>query len=103
MPIPNLTGVNKTCLNDTDLFYTDSHMSNYIWTVTGGSIFSGFGTDSIKVTWGAAGTGTITVNYTDGNGCTAAIPTSQNITINPLPFVAAIGGGPVVNTSSDMC
>ncbi len=62
-------------------------MTAYEWTVTGGAITLG-GTptsNTATVTWGATGTGTISVNYTNANGCKAADATSLSVTINPQP------------------
>jgi hypothetical protein len=62
-------------------------MTGYTWTVTGGSITSGAGTNSIVVTWGAVGAGVVSVNYTNGNQCTASSPATRNVTVSPLPAV----------------
>jgi hypothetical protein len=37
------------------------------------------------ITWLTTGTKTVTVNYTDGNGCTASTATSKNVKVNALP------------------
>ena len=64
-------------------------MTNYIWSVSaGGTITAGGTTNSntVTVTWNTAGAQTVSVNYTNGNGCTAAAPTVYNVTVNALPF-----------------
>ena len=45
-------------------------MSAYVWSITGGTISAGgTATDSTAtVTWGGAGTGNLTVNYTNATG-----------------------------------
>ena len=80
LPTPTISS-NKGCTNSANTYFTESGMSNYLWTVTGGALSGGGGLSdtSVTITWGAVGTGTITVNYTDGNGCTAAIPTDSTI------------------------
>lgn len=50
-------------------YTTDGGMSNYNWSVTGGSIASGAGSSSIFITWGSAGAGSVAVSYTTSGGC----------------------------------
>ncbi|MEI6901318.1 MAG: beta-glycosidase, partial [Bacteroidota bacterium] len=64
-------------------------MTGYTWTVSaGGTITSGAGTSAITVTWIATGAQSLTVTYTNGNGCTATNATIYNVTVNPLPGAA---------------
>jgi hypothetical protein len=75
LPVPSLKGPNPICPNTTDVYTTESGMTNYTWTETGGAITAG-GTvndPTATITWGV-GTGvkTIYINYTDNNGCTGA-------------------------------
>jgi uncharacterized protein (TIGR02145 family) len=51
------------------------------------------------VTWNTPGAGSVSVNYTDANGCTAISPTVKNIQVNPLP-VPTITGNPSVCAGS---
>ena len=43
--------------------------STYDWTVIGGTIQSGLGTNSIDIMWNNSGTFSLTVTETDINGC----------------------------------
>ncbi|HPT02033.1 MAG TPA: PKD domain-containing protein [Bacteroidales bacterium] len=99
LPAPSINPVTMACENSAGNVYTTQPlMSNYSWTVTGGTITAG-GTstsNTATVTWGAAGTGHIKVNYTNANGCSAASPTDQAITIGPSPAPAFIAQ-PVAN------
>ena len=71
-------------------------MSGYTWNIpAGGAITSGFGTNTITVTWNTAGAQTVSVNYTNANGCSAAYPTVYTITVNALPVPAILGPTPV--------
>jgi len=75
-------------------YTTDGSMSNYIWSVSAGGTVTGGGTTSsnfVTVTWNTAGAQTITVNYTDGFGCTALSATLYNVTVNPLPVPTITG------------
>jgi hypothetical protein len=65
-------------------------MTGCNWTITGGIINSGVGINSVSVTWGVAGTQSISVNYINANGCTAASPTIYNVTVDPIPIVGTI-------------
>jgi uncharacterized protein (TIGR02145 family) len=86
LPVPVITGPAAICLNTTGTYSTAAGMSIYSWTVTaGGNITSGAGTNSITVAWTTLGAQSITVNYFDANGCTAASPTTYNVTVNTLP------------------
>ena len=61
-PTPIITGNNTVCQNMMQT-YTVVAVSNttYIWTVTGGTIVSGQGTNQINVQWGSNGVGTVSI------------------------------------------
>ena len=42
------------------------------------------------VTWNTPGAQTVSVNYTDANGCTAAASTVKTVTVNPMPAISAM-------------
>jgi hypothetical protein len=91
-PIPTITGTNSICLNSSSVYTTEAGMSAYLWTVSaGGTITAGTGTNSITVNWTTSGPKTVTVNYTNANGCTAASATSFAVTVNPLPVCGITG------------
>ena len=48
------------------------------------------GTNTVSVTWNTAGARTISVNYTDANGCTASTPAIFNVTVDPILLVGTI-------------
>ena len=84
-PVPTITGpASPPCKNSAgNLYTTEAGMSNYVWTVSSGGIptAGGTGYDYVTVTWNNAGAQSVSVNYTDGNGCTAASPTVLNFTV----------------------
>ena len=86
IPVPTITGQNPVCEGTTHIYTTEAGMTNYIWNVTGGSGSST--TNSISVTWGTGPSGSVSVNYTNANGCTANVPFIFNITINPNATIA---------------
>jgi len=72
-------------------------MSNYQWSVSaGGTITSGSGSNSILVTWSTVGTQSVSVNYTNSNGCSAATPTVFSVTVGNMP-------SPTLTGSNDLC
>ena len=97
LPAPTIIGPGLICDASTgNIYSTQSGLTSYNWTITGGTITSGIGTDSITVSWTIPGLQTLTVNYTDGNGCTAASPGSLFVVVIPLPT-------PVINGPTNAC
>jgi hypothetical protein len=85
--------VNPVCLGTTGAIYTtELGMTNYTWVVTGGLVTAG-GTpvhNTVTVTWIGTGPYSVSVNYENGNGCTATNPTIQNVTVTPVPVTSPI-------------
>jgi gliding motility-associated-like protein len=98
LPIPSITGIDTACYGTSgDIYRTDTGMSNYVWTVIGGTITAG-GTatsDSVVVTWNTVGNDTVKVNYTNSNGCTALVPTMYVVKVYSLPVPTINGPSPV--------
>ena len=92
LPVPSISGPGAVCLNSSATYSTETGMSNYNWSVSaGGSITSGTGTSTIIILWNIIGTKTITVNYINGNGCTASAPSSYSVNVNSLPLPSLTG------------
>jgi hypothetical protein len=72
-------------------------MTGYVWTISGGTITAGGGAtdNTATVTWTTVGAGWISVNYTNGNNCTATIATVKNVIVNALPVPTLSGPTPV--------
>jgi len=95
LPIPTFTaqpGANA-CLGYDVTYTTEASMTSYIWGFQGVlntdyRITSG-GTgasNTVTLKWLTEGNKTVSVNYTNGNNCTAASVTSSNATmVNPIP------------------
>ncbi len=92
LPVPTINGLATVCQGTTGVSYsTEPGMTNYLWTISpGGSITFGSGTDNILVSWNTAGAQSLSINYTDGNGCTASVPVSKNISVDLVPGPAGI-------------
>jgi large repetitive protein len=86
-PVPTITGPNSLCAGSGSSTYTtQAGFTNYVWTVSsGGTINSGQSTNTLVVTWNTAGAQTVSVNFTNTNGCSALTPTVYGVTVNPLP------------------
>jgi hypothetical protein len=91
-PLPTISGLANTCQNTTTTYTTESGMSSYNWTVTGGTITAGAGTYQITVNWATTGSKTITVNYKNAGGCQAVTATTYNVTVNAIPSNPTITG-----------
>ncbi len=68
---PAINGPVNVCSGSLDINYTVSNISDatYTWGVSGGTISSGQGTNSIDVNWSQGTLGEVSVTTTSGNGC----------------------------------
>lgn len=97
LPVPTITGDSFTCQSSNATYATQPGMTGYTWNVsTGGTIVSGGNTDQITVQWATTGTQTVTVNYTDGAGCSALAPGSLAVTVEPVP-------SPTISGTTSLC
>ena len=93
LPTPVVTGPSPVCVSvaGNTSAYTTTNVAGhtYNWVVTGGTIVSGQGTNSITVSWTTAGAGTVAVTETiTASGCSAA--NTLNVTVTPKPVTSAI-------------
>lgn len=99
-PVPVITGNNSVCFRSPpETYSTQAGMSNYLWNVSAGGTIVGGGTPSsntITINWTIPGTQSVSVTYTDLNGCQAASPTVYPVIVNPLPV-------PTINGSASIC
>jgi len=98
LPVPTITGPATVCMGSTgNVYTTQTSMTGYTWTVSaGGIITGGTGTNAITVTWNTSGANTVSVSYTNANGCTAAVPSVYNVTVNTAPV-------PTITGSTSLC
>jgi len=97
-PAPSIVGPATACANQAGLVYTTANVvgNTYAWSVVGGSITTGAGTNSITVTWGSAGAGTVQVTQTvSATGCATTTPL-YNVTVNPNPT-------PMISGNNSVC
>jgi uncharacterized protein (TIGR02145 family) len=94
LPVPTITGNTSVCSGSYNMYATEAGMSLYQWTVsTGGIITSGGGPNDylVTVTWSSPGNRTVSINYTNGQGCQANNPAVIDVNVKPLPAVTNAG------------
>ncbi len=82
---PEIAGTSIVCNNQTGVIYSTPNIAGhtYSWSLTGGTIISGGSTNQISVTWGAVGTGAVSVTETNPSiPCSTTV--SLSIKIQPL-------------------
>ena len=99
LPSPAISGPSSVCLGSvSNVYTTEAGMTNYTWIVSsGGTVTAGGGptNNSVTITWNTAGPQTVSVNYTNENGCNTPTPAVYNITVHTLPVAGLTGPGPV--------
>ena len=88
-PLPTITGSTTVCTNSTgNVYVTESGKTSYIWSVSAGGTITAGGTqndNTVTITWNTPGNQTVSVNYSNRNGCTTITPTVYNVLVNQLP------------------
>ncbi len=94
-PNPAILGVDSICAFSDGIPYQTNAVAGhtYLWTVGGGNITSGQGTNAISVDWGGAGTGLVSVLETNSFGCDTLV--EWEVAILPNPATELIGPAPV--------
>ncbi|MGV3599035.1 MAG: PKD domain-containing protein, partial [Bacteroidota bacterium] len=87
-PAPVISGNTVVCFNQTHTYHVDSAgMDTYQWQVSGGTILSGQGTDTIVVQWLTAGAGYVRITQTSSQGCDSTVLLPVTIRYRPTPQV----------------
>ena len=97
LPDPTITGSASAAPGQSGMvYYTEGGMTGYSWSITSGSgsITDGAGTNSVIVTWTA--TGTISVTYSNSNGCSPTSPTVKNVSVSSQPPASIVSGATTV-------
>jgi len=89
IPLPVISGLQSVCANQAGVIYSTNNSSGngYTWTITGGAITSGQGTNSITVTWGSGSSGTLAVKEFFQTSQCAGQTSGFPVTINALPSI----------------
>ena len=95
-PSPTISGSNNLCVNSGYYNYTtQAGMTGYTWNISsGGTIISGGTTNTLTVNWIASGSQSVSVNYSNSNGCAAPSPTTYSVNVTDLPGPAGSISGP---------
>jgi gliding motility-associated-like protein len=74
-PIPSISGTDVICIGGNVSVYTAPIMSNvsYSWTVTGGTITSGNGSNVINVLWNSDGINNVMLVVSNSSGCDSTV------------------------------
>ncbi|MCX6252423.1 MAG: PKD domain-containing protein [Bacteroidetes bacterium] len=82
---PVITGAQVVSNNQMGVIYSTPNIPGhtYAWTVTGGSVTSGAGTNQITVSWGSVGTGNLSLLETNpAASCSSTV--AKSVVIQPL-------------------
>ena len=102
LPTPSISGNSIACLNSSGNSYITTNVSGhtYLWSISGGTINSGQGTNQISIAWGSGSSGTVDLTeYNSTTWCSAPAAT-KTVTINPLPTPVISGPASVVTGAS---
>jgi hypothetical protein len=87
--IVNITGTNPVCQGTIGNYQTTSGSQySYLWSVAGGSLITGQGTNAVSVNWSAAGSGNVSVVVQKPSGCNAT--GNMNVNVYPKPITTSI-------------
>ncbi|MDX1911799.1 MAG: PKD domain-containing protein [Saprospiraceae bacterium] len=99
---PKIYCPSTLCANDSSTYWTDADCGTLVWTVldhTGTAIpFTGQGTNTIHVQWGAGPYGTVTLEASDCSGLVCEGPVTATIPI--IPAITQISGETTVCTGA---
>ena len=103
-PQPTITGPASVCAGTPgNVYTTQAGMTNYQWSVSAGGTITAGGTgtsNSVTVKWNTAGAQSVSVNFTNSNGCTSQTATQFPVTVNPIPVPTLSGSATgCVNTT----
>ncbi|MFZ2906335.1 MAG: PKD domain-containing protein [Cyclobacteriaceae bacterium] len=103
IPTPVISGLNAVCANDAGVVYSTPNVpgNSYSWSVTGGTVASGAGTNSITVNWGPAGSGSITLTELIPSSSCVTVTAPYNVTINSTPTPVIAGDNSVCESDQD--
>ncbi len=92
VPQPVITGELFVCEGSANVIYsTELNPGNtYTWTVDGGTIVSGEGTNSITINWGNSGSGLISVLEKTSFECSTSLTSPVSILKMPEPAITGI-------------
>lgn len=91
-PVPVINGNHTGCVNNTTSNYSSPFINNtsYNWSVTGGTIVSVNGANSVNVLWSASGVNTVTLQLVNNlTGCDSTTNLTVEVATLTPPIVTA--------------
>ncbi|MDP1727643.1 MAG: hypothetical protein Q8M15_12740 [Bacteroidota bacterium] len=86
VPAPVISGDTLPCSGRTKSYLvTPVAGSNYLWTVSGGTLSGSNTNNLVNIIWGTAGSGNVTIKQTNSYGCEYTAQRSINILASPGP------------------
>lgn len=101
MPFTVISGTMMLCAQSNasySVFFTPGN--SYAWTVAGGTINGSSTSNAINVTWGSAGTASVTLTETNSSGCSTV--TTTNVTLVAIPSPVIVGNASVCQYNTEM-
>ncbi|MCX6279818.1 MAG: PKD domain-containing protein [Bacteroidetes bacterium] len=106
LPVPLIVGNLSVCIGSANNIYsTAPGNSGYVWTTSAGGVITGGGgvnDYTVTIQWNSSGFQSVSVSYTDVNGCEATFPTTINVFVNPSPAPAIAGPDTVCRSENSM-
>ncbi|MCK4920553.1 MAG: hypothetical protein KAS71_05870, partial [Bacteroidales bacterium] len=98
----SISGTNEVCSSATGISYsvTDNPPNTYNWTISGGTIASGDGTNSITVDWGDVGTENGNVRVVETNNCTSGEAVDFPVIVHSVAPSEIIGSTSIAEYSN---
>lgn len=100
LPFTIISGTTMLCAQSNtsySVYFTAGN--SYAWSVTGGTINGSSNSNAINVTWGSAGTGTVTLTETNSFGCSTTVTT--NVTLVAIPSPVIVGNSSVCQYNTE--
>lgn len=92
LPIPTITGEFAPCDGNVEHYTTEPGMNGYTWAYSGGQLVAGGnGSDFIEIRWNTPGPQSLSITYSDPNGCSPVEATTENIEVGILPVITITG------------
>ncbi|MEI6568472.1 MAG: YDG domain-containing protein, partial [Verrucomicrobiota bacterium] len=98
LPSPTISGTTDLCAESAgNVYTTEAGKRDYLWNVSaGGIITSGANTNTAFVTWSTAGIQSVSVTYTNTEGCQPLAPSPKTVKVNPLPATPGAVSGKIM-------
>ncbi len=89
-PAPSVLGNPTVCVGNIETYSLSVPVAGdlYQWSVTGGVLMSSPNSVSVQIAWTTAGTGTVSVNQSNGFGCDSTVTFNVTVLTMPQPTIS---------------